>query len=157
MSLKILVVDDEPQIRKQLKIGLNGYGYEVITAANGQDALVTTAGASVGAHDLVKDALEALGMQIDFWRVQMRPGSPFSFGVIPRPGGPLPVFGLPGNPVSALVTFEVLVRPALRRMLGRRAVHTRTVEVRAAERIESRRGLVHFLRVRLEPDGSLRL
>jgi molybdopterin molybdotransferase len=134
--------DDAASLRDHLTRGLEA------------DALVTTAGASVGAHDLVKDALEALGMQIDFWRVQMRPGSPFSFGVIPRPGGPLPVFGLPGNPVSALVTFEVLVRPALRRMLGRRAVHTRTVEVRAAERIESRPGLVHFLRVRLEPDGS---
>lgn len=127
---------------------------EHLTRGLEADALVTTAGASVGAHDLVKDALEALGMQVEFWRVQMRPGSPFSFGVIPRPGRPLPVFGLPGNPVSALVTFEVLVRPALRRMLGRRDLHTRTVEVRAAERIESKPGLVHFLRVRLEPDGS---
>jgi molybdopterin molybdotransferase len=119
------------------------------------DAVITTAGASVGEHDLVKDALEQMGMQVDFWRVQMRPGSPFSFGTIARQDRePLLVFGLPGNPVSAVVTFEVLVRPALRRMLGRRAVHSRTITVHAAERIASKSGLAHFLRVVLESDGA---
>ncbi len=128
---------------------------EHILPALDADALVTTAGASVGAHDLVKDALEAIGMTLDFWRVQMRPGSPFAFGVIPRAGrSPLPVFSLPGNPVSALVTFEVLVRPALRRMLGRRAVYSRTVTVRAAEPIPSKPGLTHYLRVKLTADGE---
>src|SRR5690606_6966931 len=75
------------------------------------DMLVTSAGASVGEHDLVKDVLEELGMQTAFWRVRVRPGSPFSFGRI----GELPVFGLPGYPVSTLVTFELLVKPAIRR------------------------------------------
>lgn len=120
--------------------------------ALGADALVTTAGASVGDHDVVKDALEALGLDVAFWRVTMRPGSPVSFGVIRRPDhAPLPVFGLPGNPVSALVTFEVLVRPALRRMHGRGDVHTRTIEVRAGERLGSTPSLTHYLRVRLAP------
>ncbi len=98
---------------------------------------------------LVKRVLGEVG-GIDFWQVAMQPGRPLAVGRIAEAH----FFGLPGNPVSALVTFEVLVRPALRRMLGRRDVHTRTVEVRAAERIESKGGLVHFLRVRLEPDGS---
>jgi len=119
----------------------------------GLDALLTTAGASVGDHDLVKDVLLEMGFTLDFWRVRMRPGSPVSFG---RLGG-LPVFGLPGNPVSALVTFEVLVRPALRRMQGRTAVHPPTIRVRAAEPIPGRPGLTHFLRARLEPGEELPL
>jgi molybdopterin molybdotransferase len=116
------------------------------------DALVTTAGASVGEHDLVKDALERMGCTTLFWRVKIRPGSPFSFGLVERPDlPPLPVFGLPGNPVSALVTFEVLVRPALRHMQGRRDVFPPVQAVRTGERIASPPGLVRFLRVRLEP------
>jgi molybdopterin molybdotransferase len=114
------------------------------------DALVTSAGASVGEHDVVKDALETLGMNAAFWRVKIRPGSPFSFGTIQRAGqAPLPVFGLPGNPVSAIVTFEILVKPAIRAMLGRRAIHPPTILVRVGRAIESRAGLVRFLRVRL--------
>ncbi|CAN5772676.1 molybdopterin molybdotransferase MoeA [soil metagenome] len=115
------------------------------------DALITTAGASVGEHDLVKDALEEIGCDTLFWRVKIRPGSPFSFGVVRRPDHRLlPVFGLPGNPVSVLVTFEVLVRPALRRMLGRTRVYPATMTVRAGEDIAVPAGLTRFLRVRLE-------
>ncbi len=119
------------------------------------DVLVTTAGASMGEHDLVKEALERIGMRTLFWRVLMRPGSPFSFGLIPREGAAsLPVFGLPGNPVSAVVTFEVLGKPAVRRMCGRAAVHASTRIVRIGERIRSNAGLIRFLRVRLDPDGE---
>lgn len=132
--------DDLADLRTRLEAGLDA------------DALITTAGASVGEHDLVKDALEAIGCIVGFWRVKIRPGSPFSFGVIPRTGRPgLPVFGLPGNPVSALVTMEVLVKPVLRRMLGRRAAYAPTRRAVAGERIRSPKGLVRFLRVRLEP------
>jgi molybdopterin molybdotransferase len=109
----------------------------------------------VGEHDVVKEALERLGMRTQFWRVKIRPGSPFSFGLVPRmERAALPVFGLPGNPVSAVVTFEILVKPALRRMQGRTAVHTRTMRVRAATDIRSPTGLVRFLRVRLERKGD---
>jgi molybdopterin molybdotransferase len=119
--------------------------------ADDADALITTAGASVGEHDLVKDAIERLGCRTLFWRVKIRPGSPFSFGLIARAGRPdLPVFGLPGNPVSALVTFEILVRPALRRMQGRDRIHPRTIRAVAGESIRSPTGLVRFLRVRLD-------
>jgi len=125
---------------------------EKLAQALDDDALITTAGASVGDHDLVKDALEEIGCETLFWRVKIRPGSPFSFGVVRRPGGrSLPVFGLPGNPVSALVTFEILVRPALRRMLGRAQIHPLVRAVRAGADIRSPTGLVRFLRVRLEP------
>jgi molybdopterin molybdotransferase len=112
------------------------------------DMLVTSAGASVGEHDLVKDVLEELGMRTAFWRVRVRPGSPFSFGVANH----VPVFGLPGNPVSALVTCELFVKPALRRALGRRSLYSPTVHVRVAERIATKGALTHFLRVRLSRD-----
>jgi molybdopterin molybdotransferase len=130
-----------------------------INAALGADALITTAGASVGEHDLMKDALESLGCRTMFWRVRIRPGSPFSFGVIDRPDmPPLPVFGLPGNPVSALVTFEILVRPALRRMQGRAAIYAPVAPVIVGEDMRSPAGLVRFHRVRLESheDGIAR-
>jgi molybdopterin molybdotransferase len=114
------------------------------------DMVVTSAGASVGEHDLVKDALEEMGMLTAFWRVRVRPGSPFSFGVI----GHVPVFGLPGNPVSALVTCELFVKPAIRRALGREALYSPTVRARLAERIATKGALTHFLRVRLTRDGD---
>lgn len=133
-----IAADDEESLRKHLQAGL------------GADALITTAGASVGEYDLIKDVLDDLGFRLDFWRVRMRPGSPFSFGWL----GDVPVFGLAGNPVSVLVTFEVLVRPALRRMQGRQRVHSPTLRVTAADRIPGAGGLTHFPRARLEPDGS---
>lgn len=123
-----------------------------IEAALDADVLVTSAGAAVGQHDLIKDVLDAMGYEPDFWRVRMRPGSPASLGRIPRPGRtPLPVWGLPGNPVSAVVTFMVLVRPPLRRMLGRSEVYEPVIRVEAAERIPSKPDKTHFQRVTLEP------
>ena len=82
--------------------------------AGDPDILVTTGGASVGEHDLVQDVLKELGVTLDFWRINMRPGKPLMFGV----RGKTLVFGLPGNPVSATVTALVFIRPALRRWLG---------------------------------------
>jgi molybdopterin molybdotransferase len=120
------------------------------------DVLVTVGGASMGEADLVKRALEGAGFRQDFWRVRMRPGSPFSFGWLPRPGSAQPVFGLPGNPASAFVTFELFVRPFLLRLGGHRSVHRRRLRCRAGERLPGgeRAG---FLRVRLEagPDGAV--
>lgn len=136
--------DDVADIRRHLEAGLDA------------DALVTTAGAAVGEHDRIKDALDALGYRLDFWRVRMRPGSPASLGRIPRADRPpLPVWGLAGNPVSALLTFMVLVRPPLRRMLGRGAVHDVAFRVVAAEPIRSKPDKTHFLRVTLEAGDPL--
>jgi molybdopterin molybdotransferase len=82
--------------------------------ARGADLLVTTGGASVGDHDLVRSALGAAGLVLDFWQIAMRPGKPLIFGRI----GDTPMLGLPGNPVSSLVCALVFLRPALHRMLG---------------------------------------
>ncbi len=78
------------------------------------DVLLAIAGASVGERDFTRDAFAALGVELNFWKVAMRPGKPLAFG---RKGSTL-VFGLPGNPVSAMVTFELFVRPALRALQG---------------------------------------
>lgn len=85
-----------------------------LAAVRGLDALVTAGGVSVGERDLVRGALAAAGATLDFWRVAIRPGKPFTFGLWDRTA----VFGLPGNPASALVTFELFVRPALRALAG---------------------------------------
>jgi len=89
--------------------------YEALATALAQcDAVITSGGVSVGELDFVKSAFEKLGGRLEFWRVAMRPGKPFVFGQYGRRW----LFGLPGNPVSALVTFHLLVRPALLRLQG---------------------------------------
>jgi len=116
------------------------------------DLLVTSGGVSVGAYDVVKEVLSRLGT-VGFHKVAMQPGMPQGFGVI----GPdrVPVFGLPGNPVSAAVSFEVFVRPALRRMLGSTAVTRPVISARSAEELRSPAGKRSFLRVSLEVrDGA---
>ncbi|CAN5903142.1 molybdopterin molybdotransferase MoeA [soil metagenome] len=120
-----------------------------LEAARGCDALITSAGISVGEHDYLREVLLEMGAEVAFWRVRMRPGSPFAFGRVGALGG-IPWFGLPGNPVSSMVTFELFVRPALLRMAGRRAVHPPTVKVRLRDAYPAAPGLTHFARVRLE-------
>ena len=87
---------------------------ERLRAAAGLDLLVTTGGASVGDHDLVRAALDREGVELDFWRIAMRPGKPLLFGRL----GTLPVLGFPGNPVSAAVCALVFLRGALQKLLG---------------------------------------
>ena len=103
----------------------------------------------------VKDALDRREFHLAFWRARVRPGSPLAFGTIPRDNAPpLAVFSLPGNPVSALVTCELFVKPALRRLQGRRAYLPRMITVRLGERVDSKPGLLRFLRVRLDTPGE---
>lgn len=125
-----------------------------LAGARGADLLVTTAGVSVGEHDFVREVLTELGAEIKLWRVAMRPGAPVGFGLL----GGTPWIGLPGNPVSVMVTFELFVRPALRRLLGHRLPFRRTVPVCVGEPITLGPKLRHFLRavVRAEgPGGAL--
>jgi molybdopterin molybdotransferase len=120
----------------------------------GCDALISSAGVSVGEHDFVKAALARLGAEQHLWLVDMRPGKPLAFATIPTGAkGALPVFALPGNPVSAMVTFELFVRPALLRMAGHARLDRPMVTARARAAIPNpgrRRG---YLRVVLTPEA----
>src|SRR4029079_6272105 len=113
--------------------------------------LVTSAGISVGEHDYVRRVLDELGADQRFWRLRMRPGAPVGFGLL----GDIPWVGLPGNPVSTMVTFELFIRPAIRKMCGHALPFRRAVPVRTAESIALKPRLQHFLRavVRQTPDG----
>ena len=119
---------------------------ERLEAAEGLDGLVSAAGVSMGEHDYIRPVLESMAFERAFWRVKMRPGSAVLFGTLDG----RPFWGVPGNPVSAMVTFEILVRPAIRRMAGYAAIHRRTVRCRAGEDMRGPRDVVSFLRVRIE-------
>lgn len=114
------------------------------------DLIVTTAGVSVGEFDHTRAALEAMGARMDFWKVRMRPGAPLGFGHL----GATPWIGLPGNPVSAMVTCELFVRPVIRRMLGHTRVHRQPVRVQLAEPVTIHATLTHFLRAIVTPQAE---
>ncbi|MEN8145903.1 MAG: gephyrin-like molybdotransferase Glp [Gemmatimonadota bacterium] len=118
---------------------------EKLRLAEGCDGVVSTAGVSVGDHDCIRDVLAALGMERLFWRVRIRPGSPMTFGVLDGK----PFWGLPGNPVSAMVTSELFVRPAIRKMLGCVSYERSRRRVRLAESIRSTPDLAQYYRVTL--------
>jgi molybdopterin molybdotransferase len=114
------------------------------------DAVITVGGVSVGEYDLVKDVLAELGCEQKFWKVAMRPGKPFVFGI----RGDRFVFGLPGNPVSAAVTFLILVRPALLKLRGLQDLDLPKIDAEAAEDFVNRGDRLHFMRGRLERRGD---
>jgi molybdopterin molybdotransferase len=120
-------------------------------AAATSDLIVSTAGVSVGEYDHVRAVLDAMGCRMEVSKVRMRPGSPTSFGVVRG----VPWIGLPGNPVSTMVCFELFVRPAIRKMQGHLALHRRAVPVVTEEPLRTPGRLTHFLRavVRETADG----
>ncbi len=125
----------------------------------GVDAVIVSGGVSVGPYDVVKAAFDAVG-QIDLWRVNVQPGKPFAFGLASAATGggpavaPVLLFGLPGNPVSSVVTFELFVRPALRRLAGHRRLLRGADRGVLAEPVTKSRGRRAFLRVLVDRDGD---
>ena len=126
----------------------------------GADALIVSGGVSVGPYDVVRSAFEAYG-SVDLWRVAVQPGKPFAFGTGRAPGtagdderAPALLFGLPGNPVSTFVTFELFVRPAIRRLAGHRDDDLFRPLDRAvlADRVTKSSGRRGFIRVTVERD-----
>ena len=114
------------------------------------DVLLVSGGSSVGVHDHVRPTLEALGVSMHFWRVEMRPGHPVAFGTTDK----TLVFGLPGNPVSSMVCFEQFVLPALRRMTGSARLFRRTLRAKLAHPVSIRPGRTEFVRVVLSRDDA---
>lgn len=135
-----LVADDPAAIRARLS------GCEC-------DLLLTTGGVSVGAFDHTRAVVLEMGGAgaQRFWRVRIRPGAPLAFGAV----NGSPWLGLPGNPVSTLVTFELFARPALRKMLGHALPHRRAVPVRVDEEITIGAPLTHFLRARVASQSGV--
>jgi molybdopterin molybdotransferase len=142
-----IATDDLADILKRLRGGIE------VEA----DILIVSGGVSVGPYDVVKTAMETIG-RIDLWRVAVQPGKPFAFGSAPRPGGgaPVLVFGLPGNPVSSAVSFELFVRPAIRRLAGRSDLLRPADRAVLGEAVTKSHGRRAFLRVVAErhDDGA---
>ena len=124
-----------------------------LDGARGADILVTTGGASVGELDLIQQALKEKGANLDFWKIAMRPGKPVMFGTL----GALPVLGLPGNPVSALVTATLFLRPILERLLGQKGLDTGPVFARLGTALKANDQRQDYLRATITrgPDGGL--
>ena len=114
------------------------------------DVVVSTGGVSVGVYDHVKEVFGRLGIQMDFWKVQMKPGKPLAFGTARRGDRVVPVFGLPGNPVSCMVNFYQFVRPWIRASMGDPTPYLPVVPAVAGEDIQSRPGRARLVRVVLE-------
>jgi molybdopterin molybdotransferase len=149
----------EPQTLGIAKDRLEDVEARLCTAlAGGVDVIVVSGGVSVGPYDVVKLAFEKVG-RIDVWRVAVQPGKPFAFGTAERPdGGTALLFGLPGNPVSSFVTFELFVRPAIRALAGYRPDRLlrpvdRAVLEEPVSKSPGRRGFVRVIAAR-EGDGS---
>jgi molybdopterin molybdotransferase len=106
------------------------------------DVLISSAGVSVGDYDFVKEVMKNLGMEMVFWKVAMRPGAPLAFGTIAGK----PVFGLPGNPVSSMISFEQFVRPSLLKMMGHRQLFRPVIEAILKEEIRKISGRRYFIR-----------
>jgi molybdopterin molybdotransferase len=138
--------DDQAEVERRLREAL----------AQGADAIVVAGGVSVGPYDVVKLAFESIG-EIGLWRVAVQPGKPFAFGTSPRPdGGRALLFGLPGNPVSSFVTFELFVRPAIRALGGRRDLLRPVDRAVLLDEVRTAPGRRSFLRVTADrdPDGA---
>lgn len=123
---------------------------EALARCKRADLVITTGGVSVGDFDYVKEVLGDEGASLDFWRVAMQPGKPLAFGWL----GGVPLFGLPGNPVSCMVNFYQFVRPVLRSMLGDPRPYLPVIEAVLAGPIRKRPGRAMFSRVRLDPGAE---
>ena len=156
LASAIRAVGAEPWVRgivRDSPDALRAAFREVVAA----DAIVTSGGVSVGDHDFMKPVLSELGT-IDFWAIAIRPGRPLAFGELNDGDRRVPIFGLPGNTVSALVTFEIFVRPALLRMQGRANVSRPRAKARLTEPVDKIGTLRFFARGIHDPDaGTVRL
>jgi molybdopterin molybdotransferase len=122
----------------------------LIASAMDHDVVITTGGVSVGDRDHVRAALKSAGVELELWKVAMKPGKPFSFGM----NGRVPVFGLPGNPVSTFVAFELFVRPALMAMQGATISARPRAPVHLIRGYRKQAGRTHYIRAKVVRNGE---
>jgi molybdopterin molybdotransferase len=135
--------DNRESLREKLSDGLQA------------DVLITSAGVSAGDRDLVREVLDELGVVQQFWKINIKPGKPTAFGL----KGKIPVFSLPGNPVSSMMTFEEFVRPLLLKMMGHRTVLKPLFRARLQEAVSKKAGRLQLMRVAvaLDAQGELQI
>ena len=122
--------DKKSELQEKFKIALHA------------DLIISSGGVSVGDFDLVKDVMGEIGNAMHFWQVAMKPGKPLAFGAIKS----VPMFGLPGNSVSAMVSFEQFVRPYLLKMQGHTKIFRQTMKALSSQEIQKKKGVKHFIR-----------
>ncbi|MDQ5986124.1 MAG: Molybdopterin molybdenumtransferase [Syntrophus sp. SKADARSKE-3] len=115
-------------------------------AAARADIIISSGGVSVGDYDLVKDIMKEVGNRMQFWRVAMRPGRPLAFGAL----NGVPLFGLPGNPVSSMVSFEQFVRPSILKMMGHKHLFRKVIKATLEEDVAKKEGIRYFVRAQIE-------
>jgi molybdopterin molybdotransferase len=133
-------------ISKDKKIDLQ----EKFKTALHADVIISSGGVSVGDFDFVKDVMGEIGNAMHFWQVAMRPGKPLAFGAIES----VPLFGLPGNPVSAMVSFEQFVRPSLLKMQGHKKIFRQTAKAVCAQEVKKSAGFKHFIRAIVKKEND---
>lgn len=151
LAAQVREAGGEPVLHPIARDTPEALGHAVAAALADADVLLTSGGVSAGDHDHVRGALAAAGVAIDFWKVAIKPGKPLVFGV--AASGAL-AFGLPGNPVSSMVCFELFVRPALRALAGAAVLERPRAEVRLGRAYAKPPGRAHVLRARLRRDGE---
>ena len=119
-------------------------------AALRADIIISSGGVSVGDYDLVKDIMKEWGNAMEFWRVAMRPGRPLAFGTMEG----IPVFGLPGNPVSSMISFEQFIRPSILKMMAYKNLFRKTIKAHLQGDITKGKGVKHFIRGKVKYDGE---
>ncbi len=118
------------------------------------DMLITSGGVSMGDYDIVKDILAQKG-DIEFWAIRIKPGKPVAFGTLNGPGGrKIPHLGLPGNPVSSMITFEVLARPAVLKMMGKTKLSKYTIKARLQDAVNNKDGRRIYARAIVNKEGD---
>lgn len=149
LAAQVRIAGGEPVVLGNAADRVEDLGEKIERGLN-EDALVLTGGVSMGKYDLVESVLKALGAEFFFDAVAIRPGKPAVFAICHRK----PVFGLPGNPVSTMVTFQLFVTPAIDLLSGAEAHPLPLVEARLAQALNERPGLAHFLPARIEWHGA---
>jgi molybdopterin molybdotransferase len=150
LAAQVRIAGGEPVVLGNAADRIEDLG-EKIERGLKEDALVLSGGVSMGKYDLVESVLKAMGAEFFFDAVAIRPGKPAVFGICQGK----PVFGLPGNPVSTMVTFELFVAPAIDLLNGAEARALPFVEARLAESLKEKSGLAHFLPARVEWPGGV--
>ena len=151
LSEMVRQIGGEPHIYPLVDDTMEGTKDALKSAASENDVVITSGGVSVGDFDFIRPAISSLGGKIDFWKVRLRPGKPFVFAEL----NGKPVFGLPGNPVSAVTTFMVLTRPAILQMQGAADVRPAMRPCRLSESIANRSDRPHYVRVQLDEEEGV--